>query len=386
MRIAEKNSNIELVHLSKTSKLPIIFYILLFFLTLQLLYWLLFFGRFVFLNSSESSAVSNQPPVSVVICAHKEATNLRKNLPKVLMQDYPKFEVLVVDDASDDESLAILIQMQEEYPHLRIECLLEKKGLGKKEALAYGLAKASNNWLLLTDADCEPASDQWIQEMMAVREPETQIVLGYGPYFSYPEAINKWIRFETHYVALQYFAAASWGIPYMGVGRNLLYHKELYQQHAEVFSKHADIASGDDDLFISQAANAQNTKFCISPKSFVYSEPKRSFKALYRQKTRHYSTSTRYQWQHQFLLAGLSISQIGFWLTLLLACFILHPLTIFLCLLLRFSFILIIWTKTLRIFKDRKLLASVIMLDIISPVYYLILAPSLFIKKSSHWT
>lgn len=366
--------------------MPIIFYILLLFLALQLLYWLLFFGRFVFSKKAERPYASDHAAVSVVICAHNEATNLRKNLPKVLMQDYPKFEVLVVDDASEDESFAVLTQMQEEYPHLRVERLVEKKGLGKKAALAYGLSQASQDWLLLTDADCQPASNQWIREMMAVRGAQTQIVLGYGPYFSYPEWVNRWIRFETHYVALQYFSAASWSIPYMGVGRNLLYHKELYQQHAEVFSKHADIASGDDDLFISQAANTHNTKFCISPKSFVYSEPKRSFKALYRQKTRHYSSSTRYRWQQQLLLAGLSFSQIGFWLTLLLACFILHPLTISLCLLLRFSSILIIWRKTLRIFKDRKLLVFVIMLDIISPVYYLIFAPSLFIKKSSHWT
>jgi biofilm PGA synthesis N-glycosyltransferase PgaC len=366
--------------------LPIIFYILLIFLALQLLYWLLFFGRFAFFQKDPQTGLKKQDPVSIVICARNEASNLRKNLPKVLMQSYPKFEVLVVDDASEDESLEVLSNFQQEYPHLRVIRLTEKNTQGKKAALALGLQEAQYDWLLLTDADGEPASSHWMSHMMASRVENTKIVLGYGPYIEHPEWINKWIRFETLYVALQYFSAAVWGLPYMGVGRNLLYHRSLYQQHAHVFKDYEHVASGDDDLFISRAANRSNTKFCISPQSFVYSEPKRSFKALYRQKTRHYSTSTYYNWKQKLLLLGLSLSHLGFWCSILFAVFYLHPLLIALMLLIRFLSILLIWTKTLCIFKDRKLLPYIILLDIVSPIYYMIFAPSLFVRNSSHWT
>ncbi len=322
----------------------------------------------------------------MVICAHNEATNLHKNLPKILIQDYPKFEVLVVDDASSDESAEILRQLQVKYPQLRVLHLVEKKGKGKKAALLAGLQQSTHDWLLLTDADAQPASQEWIAGMMAARSSsEKKIVLGYGPYLRYPTWINRWIRFETHYTALQYFAAATWGIPYMGVGRNLLYQKDLFKQYAYVFHQHADLASGDDDLFIAQAAKAYNTSICTNPKTFVYSEPKRSFQSLYRQKTRHYSTSTRYSPFIQLLLAGLSISQIGFWVSILMACWVLSPFLILSFVFLRFSIILLFWMKTLCIFEDRKLILYVLLLDVISPLYYLTFAPSLFFKQSSHW-
>ena len=58
------------------------------------------------------------PPVSVIICAREESENLRRNLAAVLEQDYPQFEVIVINDGDTDESEDYLTLLEEKYPHL----------------------------------------------------------------------------------------------------------------------------------------------------------------------------------------------------------------------------------------------------------------------------
>jgi len=169
-------------------------------------------------------------PVSVVICARNEAENLEKYLPMILEQDYPDFEVIVVNDCSDDETEDVLKKLKEKYPHLRTTFLKEQEKFwhGKKLALTVGIKAARNEWLLLTDADCAPSSNEWIKIMASHFSDDKAIVLGYGGYLEYPGLLNRLIRYEAAFVALQYFSYALCRMPYMGVGRNLAYRKSLF--------------------------------------------------------------------------------------------------------------------------------------------------------------
>jgi glycosyltransferase involved in cell wall biosynthesis len=330
-------------------------------------------------------AQKEEPPVSIIVCARNEAANLRKNLGKLLAQHYPVFELIVVDDTSEDESLLVLEEFKTKNPHLQVIKKEIKESSGKKAALALGIASAKYEWLLLCDADCEPASEAWIAGMMAARsKAETKIVLGFAPYHHYPEWVNRWIRFETCYTALQYFSAAAWKIPYMGVGRNMLYHKSLYKKYSHILTTEKGLASGDDDLFINAAADAQNTEFCLDPKTFVFSEPKRSFSALYKQKTRHYSTGTSYKLMHQILLGALSLSHTAFWILLPFA-LIKAPCLVSLFFFIRILSIFMVWSKILRIFGDEKLRNYVVFFDFLVPFYYFIFAQALFFKNRSQW-
>lgn len=354
---------------------------------IQILFWTLFFGRFAFYSKpNKKSMPKDDVPVSVLICAHNEATNLSKNLTKVLSQNYPLFEVWVVNDASDDETAHILDDLSQKYPHLQVIDKKEKNKVGKKEALAIGLQQANFDWFLLTDADGVPASADWISGMMrrAVANKGTKMVLGYGPYFKYKGFVNLWIRYETAYVAIQYLSAALWGRPYMGVGRNLLYHRSLYEKHKDALANHADLASGDDDLFVQAAAQKGQVEICTDPNTFVYSEPKRTFFALYKQKTRHYSTATRYKAVDQAFLLGLTLSLLGFWALLPFA-FMINPTLVILLVLLRICIVFIIWSKILSILGDSALLKYILLLDFLMPIYFLIFAPSLFFKNRHQW-
>ncbi|MCS7035860.1 MAG: glycosyltransferase [Saprospiraceae bacterium] len=282
---------------------------------IQLAFWWGVYARLAFHRPTAQAVLSDDelPPLSVLVCARNEAENLQRHLPALLEQDYPCFEVVVADDDSSDNTLQVLATLRAEYPHLRAIRLSPKISPGKKAALSAAIVRAQHKWLIFTDADCWPASPQWLRRMAQAMQPDRrllpEIVLGYGPLVPGPGLLNRWARFETLYTALQYGGFALRGIPYMGVGRNLAWQKHLFAQTGG-FSAHADIASGDDDLFVNAAATRRNTALCFEPEAFTYSLTAPTWAAWARQKRRHLSAGIRYRSLHQTLLAASAGSHV----------------------------------------------------------------------------
>jgi len=283
---------------------------------IQIFYYLIIFGLFSF---SKNKYIKNNfsKPISVIICAKNEAQNLTKNIPFIIHQNYPNFEIVLINDASSDETLKIMEQFKKEYPtKIKIVDVKpnEKFWGSKKYALSLGIKASKYNYLLFTDADCKPFSKHWITSISSNFNTKKQLILGYGPYKKIKGSmLNKLIRFETLITAIQYFSYQKIGLPYMGVGRNLAYTKELFFK-AKGFSNHINIKSGDDDLFVNQVASKQNSTYCIDSKSFTESNPKTTFKDWIHQKKRHISTAFYYKPIHKFLLGLFYSSQFLFWL------------------------------------------------------------------------
>lgn len=261
----------------------------------------------------------NHVKASIIIAAKNEAENLKKNLPDILNQKHTEFEVIVVNDASTDESAKVLNALQKEYPHLKIITLRVSKG--KKNAVEIAIEAANHELLLFTDADCRPVCQFWLSEMLACFEPGKDMVIGYGPYEKRHGMLNKVIRFDTTMVALQYVSLALWGRPYMAVGRNMAYRKALFYE-AGKFDAHKHIKSGDDDLFVMSAANSTNTVVCLHPDTFMYSSPKETLADWIRQKTRHTSTVYQYKIFPAVILSLLNASQMGVYVFLAMAVFV----------------------------------------------------------------
>lgn len=261
----------------------------------------------------------NEPGVSVVICAHNEYLNLQEKLPMILSQDYPEYEVIVVNHASDDDTGFLLTGLADHYPRLKIVDIPNDRNFftGKKFPLSIGIKSARYEQVLLTDADCRPAGDQWIRSMASAFRDKQEIVLGYGAYEKLPGFLNQMIRFDAAAVAMQFLSYALAGIPYMGVGRNLAYLKSLFYRH-NGFISHYRIRSGDDDLFVNRVARKRNTTVMLSPSSFTYSNPKRTLGKWITQKKRHFSTSVYYRPVHKFLLGFWSLTLVLFWISLVI--------------------------------------------------------------------
>ncbi len=276
---------------------------------IQMIYYWAIYSRLAFYRKKPGN--QGNIPVSVVICAKNEYQNLLHNLPLVLEQDYPDYEVIVVNDASDDDSIELLNSFTRKYKHLRIFNLEQNLNFfsGKKFPLSLGIKAAKNDVLLLTDADCKPSGPEWIRNMVSNYDGKTDIVLGYGTYRKTVGFLNQVIRYDAFLVAMQYLSFALAGSPYMGVGRNLSYRKELFFKY-KGFTSHYKLKSGDDDLFINRAATRSNTRIEISPDAHTISRAKANLIQFIIQKRRHYSTARHYRAKFKFLLSLGYISKL----------------------------------------------------------------------------
>jgi biofilm PGA synthesis N-glycosyltransferase PgaC len=257
-------------------------------------------------------------PVSVIISARNEAQNLTDNLPYILDQNYPDFEVIVVNDCSSDTSEIVLDEFKKTYPKLKIVTINEHERFktGKKFALTLGIKAAKNEHLLFTDADCHPASQNWIARMANNFAGPVQIVLGYSPYYKTGNFLNSLIRFETLKTGINYLSAALNGDAYMGIGRNLAYTKTLFFG-AKGFAAHMHVLSGDDDLFVNQNATLDNTAIEIHQDAFVFTSAKTTLASLYKQKKRHMGVGKLYKDKHRVLLSFDALSGIIFYALLI---------------------------------------------------------------------
>ena len=235
--------------------------------------------------------------VSVIVAARNEEDNLRNYLHQLLEQDYPEFEVIVVNDGSEDGTQEVLDEYSARYTKLKTTFVPRQARIlsSKKLALTLGVKAAKYEYLLFTDADCCPASPHWISEMTeAYRQSgKTEVVLGLGAYFKEKSALNRLIQYETLFTAMQYLGMAAAHHPYMGVGRNLSYRKSLFLSK-QGFAHLPVARAGDDDLLVNRFAGKKNTAVVRTGESITWSVPKRTWAEWYQQRKRHLSVSGLY--------------------------------------------------------------------------------------------
>jgi len=262
----------------------------------------------------ETAAETAKSPISIVVCARNEIANLEKYLPSLLNQNYPEFEVIVVNDRSWDGTEEFLEQLEKQYANLKVVKILDNDKFiaGKKFAVTMGIKAAKYEWLVFTDADCAPQSANWLMYMQQPADDKTEIVLGYSPYLKKRGLLNALIRFETFFTAVNYLSFALKGMPYMGVGRNMAYKRALFFKN-KGFAAHMHIPSGDDDLFVNAHATSSNTEIRINKESHVWSEPNRSWAGYLRQKKRHFGAGKFYKSKHKFILSLQIIFQFLFY-------------------------------------------------------------------------
>ncbi len=293
-------------------------FVLLFFVSIQLFFIVIVFARLIFYESRRYEESGPEEGVSVIVCAWNELENLRELLPMLEDQDYPLYEVLVIDDRSTDGTEEFLeayclnsprvrtVRIKKEYDHITT----------KKYAVTIGQKHARYETSLMTDADCRPSGHRWISSMMSRMGGRKEIVLGFSPYLKERGLLNWFIRCETFYTAVQYFSFASHGMAYMGVGRNLMYRKELFFRN-KGFYTHGNVLGGDDDLFVNEVADFRNTACNLDPDSFMYSVPKRTWREWFVQKRRHLGVGKFYRKRFKLLLGLLAVSHIFTWVVAL---------------------------------------------------------------------
>lgn len=349
-------------------------------------YYLLIMGRVFWKKPSATG--NSTPPVSVIICAKNEEDNLKKNLPLILSQDYPNYQVVVVNDCSEDDTELVLAQFKNEYDKLYYTTIPGDKKFfhGKKLALVVGVKAATNELLLLTDADCAPASDKWLASMTTQMVVGKDMVLGYGKYRRTKGLLNMFVRYEALWNAVQYMGHALVVKPFMAVGRNLAYTKTLFNNGSQ-FRNNLSMASGDDDLFVLEMGTKHNSAVCYDPQSHTECDAPQSLNAWINRKARHLSTATHYPFGTKLLIGLELLSRLGFWI-LSIYCLIFNifaPIVLGL-LTLRIVFFYLIMVKALKKFDEKGMLFAVLILDVVTPCIQAVAwLNKLLGRKKSKW-
>ncbi|MEO6190713.1 MAG: glycosyltransferase [Saprospiraceae bacterium] len=320
----------------------------------------------------------NFTPVSIIVCSRNNLEELNKNLHTLLNQIYPEFEVIVLNDGSDLNTQKFISSLQKLHSNLRIINHI-KTSPGKKLALQEGILASQHNWILLTDADCRPASEFWIQSMMKSRQKNTLIVLGYAPYSKTKGLLNLFIQFEAKLNAIQYLSAATMGFPYMGIGRNLMYHKSIFNLDKMKLSH----ASGDDDLLINAQSNKYNTECCLDQEAFVYTTAETSWTDYFTQRTRHYSASKYYSPFSKFYLTLNILSLIFLYTSLIFLLFQSIYILTLVCYITHITIACLVLSKLNKTFSNKDIILNYVILEIIYLLFILFQLPFLFTNKKS---
>jgi len=346
------------------------------FALIQICYYLFVFSKFAFDKSeSESPAIKYANiPVSVLVYAKNEIKNLQQFLPLILAQNYPDYEVIVVNDGSWDETSEYLEELQKTEPRLKmVDIKLEERyHRGKKFALSLGIKSATHEWLLFTNADCKPVNENWILEMSSGMSEDKEIVLGYSRYKQKNSFLNLFIRWANFFTAMTYFSFAMKNKAIFGAGRNLAYRKSLFF-NTKGFASHQHIMSGDDALFVNETAKKNSVAVVYTRNSFTESQAKVTWKTYWQLQKRHFHNWKFYKTSHKRSLSWFSVSHVFFYILLCLSLifgleFWPYILGIFFLRLLIQGIVLFKSMEKLRISKIMSLFC---LLDILMIPYYL---------------
>jgi glycosyltransferase involved in cell wall biosynthesis len=336
---------------------------------IQLFYFLFFFIRML----GKQKKIGLLPdaelkPISIIICAQNEEKNLLAYLPLILEQNYPTFQIVLVNDRSWDETYDVMDALARKFGSIKVVNIPNTGNdlFAKKFALTLGIKAALFDQLVFIDADCYPTHQNWLRQLSGHFTSKKTLLLGAGGYERSKGFLNRLIRFDAVYIAMNYLSYAKAGLPYMGVGRNLAYKNELYDS-IRGFKSHYHIKSGDDDLFVNEAATKANTAIVFNDEAVTLTPAKTTFKDWFRQKRRHFSTGKHYRMIHRFLLTLFPVSYLLFLLSII-PFILFHPLWWIALALFFFRCILLI----LSIYKVGKTLQS---RDIVwlAPMYELIM-------------
>jgi cellulose synthase/poly-beta-1,6-N-acetylglucosamine synthase-like glycosyltransferase len=371
----------------------LLFWIFVASVAIQCGYAIYFFTRVFNLPKPKLPEGPATRPVSMIICAKNEALNLERNLPPILEQRYVNedgklmYEVIVVNDASDDNTEDVLYGMEQRYSHLwhvTISKETARNFPGKKFALGRGVEHATHDILLLTDADCVPAGEEWISRMILPMQGKTEIVAGYGGFRTGTGLLNAFIRWETMHTFLQFSTYAMAGKPYMAVGRNLACTRALFIK-AQGSGAWAELPSGDDDLLMVAAATGDNTVIAGHRESFTRSEPKHTWKEWFGQKQRHISTGKYYRKGVKLLLGFYGCSHYISWVLFFWLLFQNDWAVIMMIFAMRCGMYWTIWQTTAFKLQDRKLFLWIPLCDVGWAIYHLTLIPYIIWKNKTKW-
>ena len=223
--------------------------------------------------ASESAETTDTlAPATVIVYCHNQGAQLQRFLPYLLNQNYPKYEVIVVNDSSIDNTAEVISNFLVEYSNLRQTFIPDgsRNVSRRKLAIMLGIKAARHELIVVTNANCCPAGPNWLMNMCRNFTEGTDVVIGYAaPRYKKDKRFGANFRvYDTVTESVQYLACDINGYPFRGTNNNLAYRRSTFFAN-NGFQRTVMLHYGDDDLFVSEIANADNTRVELSSDSMM---------------------------------------------------------------------------------------------------------------------
>jgi poly-beta-1,6-N-acetyl-D-glucosamine synthase len=255
---------------------------------------------------------NQQPKVSMIVACHNEQEHITPLLLSLALQTYPqeKFEIILANDVSTDETAARIETFTKNHPHLNIKTVTVQNRdqviSAKKNALAQAINVATGELLLFTDADCRPPSE-WITSIVRYFSAEVGMVIGFSPYElpALAGLAKRLIAIDALSLAALAAGTTGWGRPATCSGRNLAYRKSVYREVAG-FRDIQQFISGDDDLFLKLVMQKTEwqVRYAMDPETVVPTYLLKNGRQFFHQRLRHASKGFHYGWRMSSVLFG----------------------------------------------------------------------------------
>lgn len=359
----------------------------------QLFYFLYYYNQIPKKQSKEVKAKENQDltSLSLIICVENQIDELRENIDAIMQQDYPDFEVIIVDMASADNTKEYLEYLSEQHSNLYFSFIPESARFISKRKLAQtiGVKASKNEWLVFIDINSKPISDKWLKTMMKNTTEKTDFVLGYSHYSKEDTNFNRFISYDNQLLHMRFMGLALRGKPYIGVGRNLAYKKEVFYKDKKAFYNQLNLQRGEDYLFVNQYANAENTTVVVEPESIIEVKALQRPKSWREIKRFHLLSTARLSGGSKYIVGFETTSRLLFYLlsitlfifSLVNLAWIVSTVTLLLFLI-RWIVQFIITNKVAKAMSEgRRYFFSILFLDIIIPLKTLLIRLTLPRKR-----
>ena len=353
------------------------------FFIVQILYYFLFFNKpYKHLKRKneykdiEKTNKTEFPGISIIITAKNEAENLQKNLPFILEQDYPNFQVVVVNNGSTDGTEDVLKRLSNDYPNLYITFIPvdSEKVNDKKLAITIGIKAAKHDILLFTEADCKPLSNKWVNHYATEFSIGKDVVIGNCQLEVKNGLSQKYILIDNLIFSIKYSSFALRNKLYFGIGRNMAYRKHLFFDN-KGFSSFLNLEYGEDNLFVNKIVTKNNTSVLLSPESMVVNKVINGLTSWRSIKAKYLITSRHLTGHQSKLLAFEVFSRYGFYLAFaLLALTGILKSSVYLIViaailyLIRFVIQIVITNRNSKLYNAGKFYLSLPILDLWSPI------------------
>lgn len=218
-------------------------------------------GRYI---QSRPALPATPVRLTVVVVAHNHGDVLEENLRLMATQDYPSYEIIVVNDASTDDTADIITRAENRFNNVRhtFTPSTARHVSHSKLSITLGVLAAQSEWIVLTGGDCRPASAQWLASLSGAMTDGTDFVLGYSNFMRIPKLLNSRLRLDRLLRLLRYFHAAQ---PAFGRGKavgahnaNVAFRKSVFLNEKGFYNQLA-LLGGEDILFVDHTARPGRT-------------------------------------------------------------------------------------------------------------------------------